>query len=299
MYIYKRTFFQKYWQKRPFVLRQFLPGAMLSQFTVTRFYQWCKPPAEARLFVRTEEIAPGSAHAFPLKSICEGPAIFRHCRGRGDCVTLLLNRVDLVEPSLNQLRERFMIPYFWREHDIVATLSLRRAGIGFHAGHEDGFILQLQGSRRWSVWERELLDDHYRRKLLGDVSVGSIPPPARPSRKPLMTCVLMPGDALFLPSLFGHEGVTVRDSISLSVAWAAFTPYKILCAAGQELLPFVFEGAQKDPEAFFRLIQDPPSATEDPVGFLLEQLKPCLKLIASRVDSHRIVRKYLEVLLRR
>lgn len=262
-----------------------------------RFFRWCSAPAEARLFVRTEERAPGSAHAFPLASIGEGPAIFDHCRARGELVTLLLNRAESVEPALERLRARFKIPYVWREHDIVATLAVKDAGIGFHAGHEDGFVVQLRGRRRWRVWNSSVLDDRYRRRLLGDRSVDDVPP-MRPSTRASLTCILEPGDALFIPALYGHEGTTLEESISLSIAWAGLTPFRVVNAVARALDPAVRQIMQEDPAEFFRLLPDPPPGTPDPAGFLLDALAPSIERLRPHGPPYDAFGRFLRLLTR-
>ena len=289
---------ETYWQRDPFVLHNFLPVSVLRKFTERKFFGWCKPPVQARLFLRTEELGAGSARAFPLESITEGPAIFEHCRKQGDAVTLLLNHAERVDPVLNQIRARFKVPFYWREHDIVATLSLKDAGIGFHAGQEDGFIVQLRGSRCWKVWKPDVLDDRYRRRLLGDVSVED-PHPTRPSERPLLTCILKPGDVLCLPALYAHEGTTLQDSISLSVAWTSLTPYKILCSSDRKLPGLVREHVERHPEALFRLLPRPAGGASRSAEFLFQELKPSLQLLAADAASARACRDYLQGLVRR
>jgi hypothetical protein len=39
---------------------------------------------------------------------------------------------------------------------------------------------------------------------------------------------LKAGDVLHIPALFGHEGITTRLSVSLSIAWKGLSPYKLL-----------------------------------------------------------------------
>ena len=50
----------------------------------------------------------------------------------------------------------------------------------------------------------------------------------RPAAEPLIDCVLQAGDVLYSPALFPHEGETILESVSLSLAWQGVSPYDIL-----------------------------------------------------------------------
>jgi ribosomal protein L16 Arg81 hydroxylase len=149
---------------------------------------------------------------------------------RSDALTVLINGIEFVDPSLRDLQDLFRIPFRWRMDDIVASLSTAGSGIGYHAGHEDGFIMQVQGSRRWRVWPDSLVSLNYRCSLLANDDSNEHPVVSRPDEPPLLDCILEPGDVLYNPAMYPHEGETIDESVSLSLAWQGVASYNILTA---------------------------------------------------------------------
>lgn len=139
--------------------------------------------------------------------------------------TIHMNDVEIVEPDVFDLRQSLGIPYWWRLDDVIGTLSSRGSGIGYHAGHEDGFIVQLMGSRRWRVWSDCCTPIDYRRELLAP-RPGANPVIHRPetANDLILDIELHAGDVLYIPPFFPHEGNTLDLSISLSIAWKGLGP---------------------------------------------------------------------------
>src|SRR5262245_47878141 len=102
-------FMQNVWRRRPELYRGFVDPATCAQLDSRRFAAWCRPPAVARLYVRTEDTAQGSARAYMLPDIAEAMALYEHFRDRGERLTVLLNHADAVDRALRQLRARFHI----------------------------------------------------------------------------------------------------------------------------------------------------------------------------------------------
>ncbi len=100
----------------------------------------------ARLYRLVGEGDPGAAGAarVPVDELLERGAALRR---RGRPVTQLLNRVDAVDADVRRLRSLLPVELPWRHDDTVATWSDPGSGIGFHSGHEDGFVVQLAGAR--------------------------------------------------------------------------------------------------------------------------------------------------------
>jgi ribosomal protein L16 Arg81 hydroxylase len=256
-----RRFLAETWRKRPFLLRAALPDEMRAPLTFARFHSWCAEPVRVRVYVRTEGAAPGTAQARILRHPSDGLAIYDHFSRLNEPITVLLNGIETVDPLLVKLQTRFGIPYDWRRDDIVATLSAPSAGIGYHGGSEDGFILQLQGERHWSVWPPDVLSAGYRDFLCGN----PVEPPPDPRTKtiPLLSVRLMPGDALYVPALFPHEGITIAESLSLSLAWRGLSAYRVF----QDLYrvhhgPGIPPLAPTESAALYRLLDDPPLDSE-------------------------------------
>ena len=223
-------FFDLVWRKQPAIYRGHAPSTRLDQIRSDCLVSWARPPARARIFVADETGVPGGSVAREIPSPELASQIYAQFRDQ-EPVTLLLNHVERTDVRVRELQQSFRIPYAWRLDNAVATFSTAASGIGYHAGHEDGFIVQVAGIRRWRVWSKALLSPEYLRYLLrGDTG---LPVEPRPSATPLVNCTLLPGDTLYIPALFPHEGVTQEDSISLSLGWKGISTYHALLAIAE------------------------------------------------------------------
>ena len=244
-----------WWRRHPVVLRGVVPPDRRPPHPAAAFAGWCRPPAVARLYRLAGDGHPGGAGAarVPVGELVDRGAALRD---RGRPVTLLLNRVDAVDEGVRRLRDLLPVDLPWRLDGTVATLSDPGSGIGFHTGHEDGFIVQLAGARRWSAWPPSTVPDDHHLLVLGRPSADGVPPLLRSADPPHLTVELAPGDALHVPALWPHEGVTLGDtpSLSLSIAWRGVNARRLLArhlddgqagalgAAWYRLLPDVAAG---------------------------------------------------------
>lgn len=244
------------WRTHPAVRR-----AQLFDLAVTRstFDGWCTPPVTVRLYQRREAEKAGSAVAVLLPDPTMAPRVFDGARFSGEDVTVLINGVEKVdETTVGEIGSCLLSGPDWRLDDAVSTLSSAGSGIGFHAGHEDGFIVQLAGKRRWRVWHRDVLDDTYLHFLLGKGNNEYEVVPERPNSRPLIDTTLEPGDALYIPAMFPHEGITLEESISFSFAWRGFSPFTLLRRYfGSEILESL-ESAAATNTNYFAMLPDPP-----------------------------------------
>lgn len=239
------------------------------------FFRWCRPPVVARLYVPAEDAAPGGSLAVMIEKLEECRDIFHLLDEPRQRFTILLNRVECVSRAASSLRDALEVGRSWRWDDIVATLSTAGSGIGFHAGHEDGFIVQLKGRRQWSVWPADDVELTYRRSLLGDKNWKQEKPPPRPASQPLLQCELGVGDVLYIPALYGHEGVTLEESLSLSIGWRGLCAYHLF----QDLMPERLSGLESFPPEFFDLLPDPDPNQPETADALLSSLSASLRLL--------------------
>ena len=128
-----KRFFEDVWRKRPAFHRRFFPGSTLKAFPSDRVERWSQAPATSRIFVRDESKGPGGSTARLIPDPKVAWSIYNQYRTT-EALTILLNLVERVDPSLRDLQGVFGIPFSWRLDDIVATISSPGAGIGFHAG---------------------------------------------------------------------------------------------------------------------------------------------------------------------
>ena len=235
-----------------------------------------------RLYQRREAMKAGSAVAVHLPTPELAPRVFEQAAAHGEDVTVLINHVERVaEEFCDQVRAQLPAGPAWRSDDVVSTLSAPQSGIGFHAGHEDGFVVQLAGSRRWRVWHRCVLKSNYLRFLLGEGLNEYEVVPERPESAPLIDTELRPGDILYIPAEFPHEGITLEESISMSIAWRGFSPFTLIRRYyGTEVLSEMEQRAKVNMH-YFDLLPDPPPELSDIPSYLVAR-------VCERVDIAEI-----------
>ena len=117
--------------------------------------------------------------------------------------TLLVQAVDHYVPEVAALIEPFRFVPNWRIDDVMVSAASHGGGVGAHFDHYDVFLVQGLGQRRWQIGQlcdedTELLPhDHLR--LLAHFA-------------PTQEWLLDPGDILYVPPRFAHNGVAVGEN---------------------------------------------------------------------------------------
>jgi len=181
-------FMKRHWQRKPLLARQALPDvAPLSRaelFALAR-----RDDVESRL-VRKRAGRWSLAHGpFPRNSL---PPV------REPAWTLLVQGVDLHDEAAHALLERFRFVPDARLDDVMISWASDGGGVGPHVDSYDVFLLQTSGTRRWRIARRydATLDARAPLKILRRFVAEN-------------EYVLGPGDLLYLPPGWAHEGVAV------------------------------------------------------------------------------------------
>jgi 50S ribosomal protein L16 3-hydroxylase len=183
------TFMRRHWQKKPLLVRQAWPGV--------------EPPLpRAQLF----DLAGADGVESRLVQQREGRWWVRHGPlprralpplSRPDW-TLLVQGLDLHVPAAHHMLQRFRFVPDARLDDLMVSWASHGGGVGPHFDAYDVFLIQVSGRRRWR---------------LAPPARGREPPwvegaPLKLLRDfaPTQDWLLEPGDMLYLPPLWGHEG---------------------------------------------------------------------------------------------
>lgn len=164
----------------------------------------CAAEVESRLVVRTE-------NNWALE---QGPfAEDRFAALEGAPWTLLVQAVDHHDPAVAALIAPFRFVPDWRIDDVMVSYASDGGGVGPHFDQYDVFLIQGLGRRRWQVGPRcdadSALLPHDDLRLLADF-------------EPTEEWVLEPGDILYVPPGFAHDGVALGDEcMTYSVGFRA------------------------------------------------------------------------------
>ena len=124
--------------------------------------------------------------------------------------TLLVQGVNLHDDGADALLRSFAFIPYARLDDVMVSYAAPGGGVGPHFDSYDVFLLQTRGHRRWRYGRQD--DLSLRRGL-----------PLRILRRftPEHDATLGPGDMLYLPPQFAHDGVAVDACITYSIGFRA------------------------------------------------------------------------------
>jgi len=219
-------FMRRHWQKKPLVIRDALPGALAEVDRARLLALAAEDGVESRLVVRSGR----------RWSVRHGPIARRSLPPRGTPAwTVLVQGVDLHDDAAHRLLRRFRFIADARLDDVMCSWAADGGGVGPHVDSYDVFLLQTAGRRRWRVGRvrggGRLRDDVPLQMLVGFA--------------PSEEWLLEPGDMLYLPPGWGHDGVAVGECITASIGFRA--PAGAELAA--DLLERIAEAARDDASA--------------------------------------------------
>ncbi len=222
-----RQFLARYWQRQPLLIRQALPGlcagagpmageaAPAAQrsftqplFSVREILSLARDPdVESRLVIAPPVAAAGTDREPPGWKLRHGPFGRLPPRSRPGW-TLLVQGVDLHLPQARALMDRFRFIPDARLDDLMVSYASNGGGVGPHVDSYDVFLLQVHGRRQWRISPPGpvRLVPGAPLKLLADFRSSD-------------GWLLEPGDMLYLPPGWGHEGTAVGECMTCSIGF--------------------------------------------------------------------------------
>ena len=251
------AFMRRHWQKQALLVRQAWPGVRPPIDRAALFDLAASESVESRLLTRFDgrwrlRQGPLARRALPALK-------------RPDW-TLLVQGLDLHCEAAHQMLQRFRFIPEARLDDLMVSYATDGGGVGPHLDSYDVFLLQVHGRRRWRI---------------GPVADRSLVPglPVRilSSFQPTQEWLLEPGDMLYLPPLWGHDGVAEGECMTCSIGFRA----PAAATLAQELLHQLAD--QADPPAGpDRLYRDPGQAATDQPGRLPDGLSRFARQVLDR-----------------
>jgi 50S ribosomal protein L16 3-hydroxylase len=234
-----QVFMRRHWQKKPLLVRQALPGVQAPLPRAALFELATRDSIEARLVVQHEgawTVRPG-----PLPRRALPPA-------RQPGWTLLVQGLDLHLPAARELLARFRFVPEARLDDLMLSWASNGGGVGPHLDSYDVFLIQVQGRRRWRVG-----------RVADRSLVAGAPLKMLQHFEPEHDWLLEPGDMLYLPPQWGHDGVAEGECMTASVGFRAPSADGL----ARELLQRLSERDERDDRQGprYRDAQQPATAT--------------------------------------
>ncbi len=192
-------FMRRHWQKKPLLVRQAIPGLKPALSRAQLFALAGQEGVESRLVQQV-----GSAWKMQ-----HGPLARRALPPlqRPDW-TLLVQGVDLHDDGVHALLQQFRFVPDARLDDLMISYASDGGGVGPHFDSYDVFLLQAHGRRRWRIGRQKDLSlrDDVPMKILAHF-------------EPEEEYLLEPGDMLYLPPRWAHDGVAEGECMTYSVGF--------------------------------------------------------------------------------
>jgi len=198
------AFLRDTWQQKPMLIRQGFADWRNPLTPDELAGLACEPDVESRMIT-------GAAGALAVES---GPIVEdRFARLKDRDWTMLVQAVDQQVPEVAELIDAFRFISNWRIDDVMVSYATDGGGVGAHFDHYDVFLVQGLGQRRWRVGgkcdDSTPLLEHDDLRLLAQFEATD-------------EWVLEPGDILYVPPGFAHEGVAVGgDCMTYSIGFRA------------------------------------------------------------------------------
>jgi 50S ribosomal protein L16 3-hydroxylase len=192
-------FLKEYWQKKPLLIRQAIPGfgGLLDPRQLLELA--CDPDAQARAVV----------HRRNKWELYQAPFEPDDFSGMEKIKwTVLVQGVNHYLPQAADLLKQFTFVPHARLDDLMVSYAPRGGGVGPHFDSYDVFLLQGMGHRRWQIStqaDRTLIEGAPLRILENFVVEQE--------------WVLEPGDMLYLPPHCAHNGIAEDDCMTYSIGF--------------------------------------------------------------------------------
>lgn len=251
------AFMRKHWQKQPLLVRGALPGVQPPLSRAALFELAASDDVESRLIV--QRAGTWSLRHGPLQRRALPPL-------SQPGWTVLVQGLDLHVAAAHELLARFRFAPDARLDDLMISYATDGGGVGPHLDSYDVFLIQVHGRRRWRIGR------------VPDASlVEGVPLKVLSHFEAEQEWVLEPGDMLYLPPRWGHDGVAVGECMTCSVGFRAPTDVDVAA----DLLARV-AGALDDRAG--RLYRDPAQAATDAPG----RVPAALQQFAERAVAHQL-----------
>ncbi len=195
-------FMRRHWQKKPLLIRQAVADPLAPLSRDALFDLAGREGVESRLIARREGQWTLRHGPFARRAL---PPLSR------PGWTLLVQGVDLHVEAAHELLQRFRFVPDARLDDLMISWASEGGGVGPHFDSYDVFLLQATGRRRWRIGRQTDLS------LQPDVPLKILQ-----RFEPEQEFVLEPGDMLYLPPRWAHDGDALGgDCMTCSIGFRA------------------------------------------------------------------------------
>ncbi|AVS87820.1 cupin [Paracidovorax avenae] len=235
-------FMRRHWQKKPLLVRQAVASFVPPVGRQELFALAAQETVESRLVQQKKGAwslrhGPFARRALPPLATPDW--------------TLLVQGVDLHDDAVHALLQQFRFVPQARLDDLMISYATDGGGVGPHFDSYDVFLLQAHGRRRWRIGRQKdlALKDGIPLKILENF-------------EPEQEFVLEPGDMLYLPPRWAHDGIAEGECMTYSIGFRS--PSRTGLA--QDLLTRLSDGPDEEGALSPHLYRDPAQDAADRPG---------------------------------
>lgn len=199
-------FLRQYWQKKPLLIRNALPN-----------FKGFLPKKGLFDLSNNEEI---QSRLVSCKQgqwdVLYGPFRKKTLTQLTGEWTLLVQGINYFLPEAETLLKNFNFIPHARLDDLMISFAPDGGGVGPHFDSYDVFLLQGSGKRLWQISKQK------DQSLLPDVPLRILK-----NFVPEEEFILEPGDMLYLPPNYAHNGVAIGDCMTYSIGFRALSHQEI------------------------------------------------------------------------
>jgi len=193
------SFMRRHWQRKPLLVRQALPGVKPPLARPALFALAASDDVESRLVQQQGRRWLLRHGPFARRTL---PALAQRRW------TLLVQGLDLHVPAAHEMLSRFRFIPDARLDDLMVSWASDGGGVGPHLDSYDVFLIQVHGRRRWRVG-----------RVADESLVPGLPVKILRRFEPEHDWLLEPGDMLYLPPRWGHNGIAEGECMTASVGF--------------------------------------------------------------------------------
>jgi len=262
-------FLSQFWQRKPLLVREAISNFKGAVQAPELFALATRPDMESRIVERRRGEWRVREGPFSRSELARLP--------QSDW-TLLVQGLNLEVPDADALLRMFRFLPHARLDDVMVSYAAAGGGVGPHFDSYDVFLLQGPGRRRWGIGKRydPELEPGASLKILRRFNAEK-------------EWLLHPGDMLYLPPGWAHEGVALEPCFTYSIGFRAPSSGAI----AREFLGFLQERVAFDGVYADRGAKSPRHAAEIPKGMLQHAIEATSKIRWRGRDVARFLGEHL------
>jgi len=197
----QEAFLSQFWQRRPLLVRQAISNFKGPVQAPELFALAARDDVESRIVERRRGAWRVREGPFSMSELARMP------RSRW---TLLVQGLNLELAGADALLRLFRFLPHARVDDVMVSYAVTGGGVGPHFDSYDVFLLQGPGKRRWGIGKQH-----------DAVLVPGAPLKILRRFDPEYEWLLEPGDMLYLPPGWAHDGVALEPCFTYSIGFRA------------------------------------------------------------------------------